>query len=322
MNKSDKQLLFLALAALGIPLLAGFAPVLSQSANAIICRFEATPCETVWNGNDDVFYRDAGGTETIRVDGQGSMRIAVPTQVGTATPGLVIQSGGPGNGFEIRNAGATPVFQVDASGGVTSQNTLASGSLNNVIVSQPTAATTATPAALINSLAAGSELLTVRKASTPVFVIGNAGAITGQDANLGGNVVIAPPTAIATATPALLVNNTGAGNNILSIRQAATPVFVVGNSGAVTGYVFSSAVSGRKCVQGTQTITGTGTIAHGLSTPVAVQLSLAEDVTGDGARLSYTNAAAVVTAKVWDSAATPAAAQAGHLIDYTVCGTP
>lgn len=180
MNKSDKQLLILVLAGLGILVLAAFAPVLSQSANAIICRFEATPCETVWNSNDDVFYRDAGGTETIRLDGQGSARIAVPTQVGTATPGLVIQAGANSNAFEIRNAGATPVFQVGAGGAIVASQILTqAASLEGLTVSQPTAATTATPAALIDSLAAGTNLLEIRDAATPVFTIRNGGAVSG-----------------------------------------------------------------------------------------------------------------------------------------------
>lgn len=45
---------------------------------------------------------------------------------------------------------------------------------------------------------------------------------------------VTAPTAVATATPAFYVNNTGAGNVTLSVRDSATPVFEVLNGGAAT----------------------------------------------------------------------------------------
>lgn len=137
------------------------------------------------------------------------------------------------------------------------------------------------------------------------------------------NAVIAAPTALATATPVLYVNSAGA-HNLVVVAKNATPVWSIRNSGAVVGLVEQSNQSGVKCVYGTQTVTGTGTIAHGLSTPVAVQLTLAQDVTVDSASLSYTNAAAVVTAKVWQIPVTPAAIAAATpaIVAYRVCGTP
>lgn len=135
------------------------------------------------------------------------------------------------------------------------------------------------------------------------------------------NVLNVAPTPPATATPLVLVNNTGTSNS-LSIRQNATPVFVVSASGAVSGQVLKYDTSGQKIVCGSTTITGTGTLPTGLATPSYVQLTLAQDVTGDCARLSYTNASATVTAKCWSAAATPAAAATAAAVNWCAIGTP
>ena len=133
--------------------------------------------------------------------------------------------------------------------------------------------------------------------------------------------VIAAPTAIATATPAVVIDSAGV-SNLLSIRAAGTPVFQVYASGVVNGKVLRYATTGQQIVCGSTTITGTGTLAHGLATPSYVQLSLAQDVTGNCARLSYTNASATVTAKCWNTALTPAAATTPIPVNWCVIGTP
>ena len=175
---------------------------------------------------------------------------------------------------------------------------------------------------IVSDSATVGGALAVSGATTLTGAVNQAGlqTLTGG-LSVAPNVVIVAPTAIATATPAAYINNAGAHNSLV-IAKNATPNFTVGNAGVVTGLVYQNSVSGQKCVNGTQAFTATGVIAHGLSTPVSVQISLAEDVTGDGARTSYTNAAAVVTAKVWTAAATPVAAAAVHTIAYFVCGTP
>jgi len=134
---------------------------------------------------------------------------------------------------------------------------------------------------------------------------------------------VSAPTAIASATPAIRINNLGAGNDAVSVEKASTPVFKIGNSGAVTGKVLQyNAASGQAQICGTTTITGTGTLAHGLATPSYVQVSLGQDATGDGATLSFTNASKTVTAKVWNTALTPAAATTPVAVDWCVIGTP
>jgi hypothetical protein len=134
-------------------------------------------------------------------------------------------------------------------------------------------------------------------------------------------------TSLGTATPLLEIYNQGVGQSLVIRDSGGTPEFVVNANGGVTANSLTAAVigasaSGQKCVYGTQAISGTGTIAHGLATPAMAQLTLAEDVTGDGSEVSYTNSAAVVTAKIWNSAATPAASVVTHTVAYYICGTP
>lgn len=74
-----------------------------------------------------------------------------------------------------------------------------------------------------NVLTTGNQTIAgVKTFSTSVAV----GAVTGP-------VTITGPTAVATATPGVIVNNLGAANNAFEVRDAATPVFVVRNGGAV-----------------------------------------------------------------------------------------
>jgi len=135
-----------------------------------------------------------------------------------------------------------------------------------------------------------------------------------------GAIKVAGPTTVATATPVAVIDSLGV-SNIFEVRDAATPVFVVRNGGTLVG-ALGYATAGQKIICGSTNITGTGVIAHALATPSFVQLSLAQDVTGDCARLSYTNSAATVTAKCWNSALTPAAAAAVAAVNWCVIGTP
>jgi len=245
------------------------------------------------------------------------------------------------NGGDIRvysNQGTTSKFSVDGATGDTtiagnlgiSGSTVDGGAVGNSMkITAPTAVASATPALRVNNLGAANDVLSIEKAGTPVFSVGNAGAITMQGALTANDAAgfyagakVVGATAAATATPAMIVNGLGATNDLLSVQKAATPVFKVGNAGVVVGQVLQYGASGQKVVCGTTTITGTGTLAHALPTPSFVQLSLAQDATGDCNYLSYTNAAAVVTAKCWNSALTPAAAAASAVVGWCVIGTP
>jgi hypothetical protein len=95
-----------------------------------------------------------------------------------------------------------------------------------------------------------------------------------------------------------------------ALKVAGTPVAVqVG------------ALAGKAIICGSTTITGTGTIPHGLATPSYVTLGLAQDVTGNGGHLSASNASGTVTVKAWSSALTPAAATTPVAVNWCVNGT-
>ena len=211
-----------------------------------------------------------------------------------------------------------------------------SGYLNvNVLRAAPTAATTATPALRVNNKSvAANDAIVAELIGTPVFKVGNGGDIaaygvisaTGLLTGNGGALILGP-TPATTATPAAIVRNYGAANDALVVSKVTagtpSPVFKVGNSGTITGYVLRYASSGKAEVCGTTTITGTGTLATGLSTPQAVvALNMGADANYDHNRLSFTNTSATVVAKVWNGAATPAAAATGVPVDWCVIGTP
>lgn len=128
----------------------------------------------------------------------------------------------------------------------------------------------------------------------------------------------AVPTPITTPSNLDALNTTSdisAGGNM-------TVAGTLNVTGAITGTVLQYPASGKRIVCGSSTITGTGTISHGLATPSYVQVSLNSDVAGDHARLSSTNSSATVTAKVWTAALTPVAATTPVTVDWCVIGTP
>ena len=176
------------------------------------------------------------------------------------------------------------------------------------------------------SLGDGGDTVTINSSDWDISATGGMtgiGAITADGVvTASGGVAVSVPTAVATATPAMLINNIGATNDGLVVAKNATPIFKVSNAGVVTGNLLRYASSGQQIICGSTTITGTGTLPHALATPQFVQLSLAQDVTGDCARLSYTNASATVTAKCWNSALTPAAAATPAAVNWCVIGTP
>lgn len=146
-------------------------------------------------------------------------------------------------------------------GGVTGTNVLATGNqtiagiktfstaiavgalTGPVTLTGPTAAATATPAVVVNNLGAANNSFEVRDASTPVFVVGQAGVgnITGA-MTMSGGAVVTGPTAAATASPGMYVDNLGAANVSFEVRDAATPVFQVLNGGNVAaGAIYGKA---------------------------------------------------------------------------------
>jgi hypothetical protein len=199
-----------------------------------------------------------------------------------------------------------------------------------LVVAVPTTAATATPGIIVNNLGLG-KAIEVQDAGTPVWSIHNGGSVsrTGNDSITGdvsitGAGKVAAATAVATATPALVVDSLGAANNLLEVRDAATPVFTVNNGGTVVGNVLQYGSSGEKAVAATASITTTGTVAHGLATVSWAVCTLAQDPhtdAGDAATVSVSIAANTVTAKAWQDDAT-ASTETEVDVYCLVIGTP
>jgi hypothetical protein len=271
---------------------------------------------------------------SITDSGQLAMKgIAVkPTAATTATPALLINNSSvAANDAISAQLIGTPVFRVGNAGDTMVGGALSvtGASSNTGLVVVPTAQTTATPAVYVNNKSTGgNDNLVVAANATPVFKVGSSGnttvggslSVSGSSSN-GGLAVAA--TAQATATPAAYINNASAtGADSLVVANSGSPVLKVSQTGLVTGYVLRYASSGKAIVCNTTTITGTGTLAHGLATPSAVMVNMGADAVGDHARVTFTNSGGAVTAKVWNSALTPAPAATGVPIDWCVIGTP
>lgn len=250
----------------------------------------------------------------------------------TATPVFYVNgSAATNNLFEVRKA-ATPVFAVGNDGtlsniGAVSDELIVS---NVAKVAGPTAITTATPAFVIDSTAADSVLFDVRKAATPVFTIGNAGAFTATGAGTysSGQTInnwtkVSAPTAIASATPALVVDSAGV-SNVFEVRKDATPVFSVGGTGILTsasGGPLMYGTANRKIVASTDTITGTLAITHGLSAVAAAGCSMNAAPAAAAAFCSVAWTGTTVTVSVWKSDITTPG-DVGAKINWYVIGTP
>jgi len=139
------------------------------------CRTNPTP-EVA--GLGDVY----SSFQNLRVKGQlrseGMVDMALPTAVGTATPGVLIRSAKVRNPLEVRNSSTTPVFQVNPSGNVAiagSNTQTGALQINNVLQVAPTPATTATPGLYINNTSVGASSLVIADAGTKVAEVTNAG---------------------------------------------------------------------------------------------------------------------------------------------------
>lgn len=177
------------------------------AAIALIVVALAAAALIVWSGQERAVPRSA-------------YQCLVYTEQGCAK--WVAQSGGAleiqAGGALVITPGATVLIGADV------------GYEGSLRIVGPTAATTATPALVVDSLAAGAKLLEVADAGTPVFNIQNGGAWDTAGAGTHGSgqtvnnwVKMAAPTAIATATPAVVVDSLGL-SVILEVRDAATPI--------------------------------------------------------------------------------------------------
>lgn len=120
-------------------------------------------------------------------------------------------------------------------------------------------------------------------------------------------VGIGPSTPPATATPLVLINNTG-NSNSLSVRQNSTPVFVVSAAGNVTGLVVGSATSNVFIQCGNTNVTASATFTPiAGATPVGNPVASLGVFTGDAANVAAAYSAGTFTLTVGHLAAgTPA----------------
>jgi len=115
----------------------------------------------------------------------------------------------------------------------------------------------------------------------------------------GDRMVVAPTGQVVIQSGGALVVTPGAAMNMLYYPTA-----------------------GQAEVCGSTIITGTGTLPHGLATPVYVNVSLGADFHEDRAFVTFANALGTVTAKIWQYNATPAPATTGVPINWCIKGTP
>ena len=194
-----------------------------------------------------------------RLEGRGLNRFIVPTAVATATPGFVIDNEGVGVSLEIRDSG-TPVVQFSNDGGLAQTGDMAiTGELQ---VAQPTAATTATPAVLINSSAAGSALLEVRDSATPVVQIANGGAF---DANSTGD--FADTLTLSKGSGNALVVSSGGSVSVASGDVTVSGDSTNGNAGTRNEFVGLPRIRMKGLDQGTNGAVGGKTVDLDDDTP-------------------------------------------------------
>ena len=185
---------------------------------------------------------------------------------------------------------------------------------------------TATPALRVNQNGAG-KIVEFSDGGTPVFSINNGGGIVASSILTQGavitNLVVSAPTAVGTATPAAVINNAGV-SNLLEVRDSSTPVFTIGQAGAVSGLVLQYATAGQRVFCATNTITETASYTSSttaIATPVYPWCSM-NAITGDAYNCAAIHGTGIVTVTVFNNAATPAANAAGAAVTWCVIGTP
>jgi len=90
-----------------------------------------------------------------------------------------------------------------------------------------------------------------------------------------------------------------------------------------SGYAAMNSADNIQLVWGSDTVTGTLALTHGLTTPVYALCTMGTDPADDQEdRCTVTIAGDVVTAKVWKEAATPTAGDSGVTVYWLVGGAP
>jgi hypothetical protein len=261
------------------------------------------------------YYANGGGytgSQAHTVNNQ--LAVSAPTAIATANPALLVSSAGLSQIASFRD-GSTELLGIRNGG--------------SVVISAPTAQATAVPGLIVDS--SGKNVAAeVRIASTPMWYVNSSGGwYAGGNGYSDGRLTLAnvglvsAPTAVATATPAWVVDSL-AVSNPFEVRAASTPVFAVQADGDVVGNVLSYGTAGETAVAATASITTTGTVDHGLSTVTWAVCTLAQDAdddAGDTASISVSISTNVVTVKAWQDDAT-AATDTDVDVNCLIIGTP
>ena len=109
---------------------------------------------------------------------------------------------------------------------------------DSIHIAGPTAIATATPVLMVDSDGV-SNIFEIRDGATPVWYVSDGGDVTQTGAqsqgalSVAGNVVIAQPTAQATATPMVYANTAADAPDLLVIAKDGTPEVYVHNDGTL-----------------------------------------------------------------------------------------
>jgi hypothetical protein len=131
-----------------------------------------------------------------------------------------------------------------------------------------------------------------------------------------------------TFTTLATTGNTSVGG-ALTVTGASTFTGAVTNSSTVAlasgEYPLEFTTSGSQLIYGTDSITGTATAAHGLTTVTFAVCTLGEDPEsggGDAAMCTVSISANVVTLDIWQDDFVTAATETDVVIHWTVVGVP
>lgn len=151
---------------------------------------------------------------------------------------------------------------------------------------------------------------------------------------VGATPASTPAAGGASVAGALAVGSLSSGGAVDAVGRlmvGATPAStpVAGAASIAGALTFSGgrsplagASAGLKAVTGTNTVTGTLSVSHGLTTVTWCLATLGEDSVGTKAGVTTAVAGNACTVKVWNSALTPAASSAGAIVHWLVIGAP
>lgn len=192
---------------------------------------------------------------------------------------------------------------------------------------------------LVPILAGGGELGVTNFDSLTLsddLVVGDDLTISG-DTTHTGQLNVVDDLKVGNGTPTLTLNGEDAyvegtfevdgASNLAGAMTLGSTLDVAStlNYGTSNHYPLGHASSGLQAVQGTASITTTGTAAHGLTTVTWCLATMGEDPTagaGDAAHVTVAVAANACTLKAWQDDFVTAATETEVAVHWLVIGTP